>query len=306
MNVFGQNLENHYQQLEADFLGYIRDTEQQFYFSVTEPPDSGIFLAGKFDYCHRWSESYRNRFVLRVSRLQDWYLLNSYPVTFLTLTTYQEKDEMIEEQLTKLRYNWSKLLQVLRKMKPGLDYFTNMDFHRSGYAHLHIILFCTVTRDEMRKIRKLWNMKYKAGGSKYGVDFRVRMRDNINYLISYILKHTGKVLYSSEDVPGYLRFHSVIWAMSRKEYRVQGVYDYPAVRLFSVSRRLASVMKLPSEDKSTVSVFHVNVEEELNELYSDHDVSPYDFNASHVYRWEKKRNVQKVKRAVDFFCDLDF
>ena len=298
--VFSPDLEAYYQELEAQFICYLGETKKQLYLSLTESLDIENFACKKFDFNHRWSESYKNRFVARLCRLQEWYLLNPYPVTFLTLTTHQEKNMMIEDQVTLLKDSWNKLRDVLKRMRPGLDYFCSMDFHKSGYAHYHVILFCTLRKDEEKKIRYIWSERYQAGHSLHGVNFKVQMKDNIHHLISYILKHTSKVLHSDQKTPGFLRFHSVIWNMGR--VKEPGVIAYKRVRLFSVSRRLSNVMKLSDQNVKAVKVVHVG--NSVKTLYEDHDVDEYD-NAA-WYRFEEIRNAKKVKREVEFFCNLDF
>ena len=163
-----------------------------------------------------------------------------------------------------------------------------------------IILFCTLKRTEEKKIRQIWAEKYQVGSFKHGVNFQVRLRDNINYLISYILKHSSKVLHSDEQTPGFLRFHAVIWSMGREKH--VGINDYKRVRLFSVSRRLSQIMKLPSQNQEAVRVILGG--DDPRPVYEKHDVNPYEEPGK--YLAEIEENSKKVKQGVDFFCSLNF
>lgn len=303
-SVFSPEIEAYYQDIEAEFLAYLSRTGQQLYLVCKESTDIENLQCRKCEYSHRWSKSYKNRFLARLCLLQDWYLLHQYPITFMTLTTRQKKNELIEDQITLLKESWEKLLKVLRRMRPGLDYFVNMDFHRTGYAHYHIILFCTLKKSEEKKIREIWSLKYGVGHRLFGVNFQVRMRDNINYLISYVLKHSSKVLHSDSTTPGFLRFHSVIWHMGRmSKQKEPGVNKYTGVRLFSVSRRLSSVMKLPENDEHALRVVHIGVNQITEQyLYTESD----EYNNEIWYNFEKKNSRRKTAKAVKFFCDLDF
>lgn len=302
--VFSPDIEAYYQDIEADFLRYLNDTGQQLYLVCKESTDLENLQCKKCDYAHRWSKTYKNRFLARLCLLQDWYLLNPYKVTFMTLTTYQERDMLIEDQITLLKESWDKLLKVLRRLRPGLDYFANMDFHKTGYSHYHVILFCSLKKSEEKKIREIWNKKYQAGHRFYGVNFQVRMRDNINYLISYVLKHSSKVLHSDSKTPGFLRFHSVVWHMGRmSKQKEPGVNVYSAVRLFSVSRRLSSIMKLPESDEHALRVVHMGIHQTTEQyLFTESD----EYNDEIWFNFEKKNSKRKTAKAVKFFCDLDF
>lgn len=309
-----EDFEEYYLNIEQEWTQYLLDTNQQCYYSAADTSQCGDVTVNLFDYCHRWSNSYVNRFLKKLYKLQEWYLLFPCPVTFLTLTTYQPKGQLIEDQIILLKQSWNKLIRVLRKDIPGLQYIWAMDFHKTGYGHLHIILFDKIDPIKVLKYQMLWETQYLAGSAKNGITFKFKEQDHIMYLVSYLFKHTAKVFISSKDVIGFKRFHSVIWSMGRNSsYASEGLYadeqiqtypgvpSYQQIRLFGVSRRIASAMKLTPEDKRVIKVNHTySPGDETSTIYQDGNEK-----LDEVYKWYLMNNKKRVDKGVDFFCSLD-
>jgi len=126
-------------QLIYEFKQYLLNTEAIKYVSVTE--HGSELHINKMDYVNRWSASYKAKYQARLEQLNDWFLLNPRPITFMTLTSYQPDGLLITDQIMELKRGWHHLSQNMRKNYPGIDYIWSFDFHESGYAHYHIILF---------------------------------------------------------------------------------------------------------------------------------------------------------------------
>lgn len=300
-----QDFDEYYRELEADFLCYLGETSEHILISLKEHHDSENFNLSTFKNSNRWSTSYKASFLAKMFRLQEWYLLNPYPVTFLTLTTRNSGNILIEDQITMIRESWKKLLYNLRKLRPGLDYFSILDFHKNGYAHYHIVLFAGITKQEEQRIRNLWSVVYDVGHRLYGVDLSVRPRNDIRFLVSYLIKHAGKVLFSHYAVPGFLRFHSVIYYMQHSEKNT-GLIDYKGVRLFGMSRRLSSFLKFDKDNYDTVAVGRYQKGRGYQKVYEKNLANWEDPKEKELYDWIHKNNSMKLDKAIKFFCDLSF
>jgi len=185
------------------------------------------------EYIHRWTPAYRKAIISKFYQLQEWWEQNPTPITLLTLTTYQDGDysvsvkggvTTIEEGFDILKKGWRWLSMWLRKWYPDIEYVQIMEPHKSGYPHLHVVLFGELPDSAQETIRKLWSEKYKAGSADHGVDFSIRSPDTgiksiKNYLVKYIAKTlvNGKTGSKFEDevnawTPGELLFNATIKA----------------------------------------------------------------------------------------------
>ncbi len=185
------------------------------------------------EYLHRWTPAYRKAIVSKFYQLQDWWEKNPTPITLLTLTTYQDlkyrRDDdsprlSIEEGFTTLKKGWRWLSVWLRKYYPNIEYVHIMEPHRSGYPHLHVVLFGELPDSAQEDIRLLWSEKYKAGSYQHGVDFSIRSPDKgIKSIRNYLMKYIAKTLINGKTgskfeneinnwTPGELLFNATIRA----------------------------------------------------------------------------------------------
>ena len=185
------------------------------------------------EYLHRWTPAYRKAVVSKFYQLQDWWEKNPTPITLLTLTTYQDlkyrRDDdsprlSIEDGFTTLKKGWRWLSVWLRKYYPNIEYVQIMEPQRSGYPHLHVVLFGELPESAQESIRKLWSEKYKAGSADHGVDFSIRSPDNgIKSIRNYLMKYIAKTLINGKTgskfenevnnwTPGELLFNATIRA----------------------------------------------------------------------------------------------
>lgn len=240
-------------------------------------------------YVHRWTEVYRNRVLARFYKLQNWWFESGRPpVTMLTLTTYQgatqtalaARGERVtrEDGLRILQTSWRKLRMMMRNriLKRSFDYLYVLEHHKSGYGHMHVCIFDTLTKEEKERISTLWHEKYNAGSLEYGAVFSkerkeeridisedgqpIRSRDDIEFIGFYLIKYMGKSFSNPAMMTGgELKFSALLWKLK--------------IRQYNTSRHLAQVMKLdvdePDERFKCIRVILLNEygeERTLNEL----------------------------------------
>ena len=194
----------------------------------------------EIEYIHRWTNTYRKSIIAKFYQLEEYFKERGCPpLTLLTLTTYQDGDysvsmtggiTTIEEGFNILKKGWKWLSMWIRKHHPELEYITIMEPHKTGYPHLHVILFGTLPETSQKTIKSLWSEKYKAGSYDNGADFTISdpkegIKSIRNYLIKYIAKtlkdgKTGSKYNITEGwTKGELLFNAVMW---KNKYRLWG------------------------------------------------------------------------------------
>lgn len=216
-------------------------------------------------YVHRWTDTYRKRVLAKLYRFSDWYMKHQTPITMLTLTTRQ-RELSHEEQMQLLTYSYTRIMKAVRRIytannstviktydtptgrlsrkrditdMPKLEYLRILEPHKSGYAHLHILLLATFSKSDMEHISDLWQHKYSAG-NKYGVDFEHKSQNEIRHPIAYVMKYLSKTLQGDTILPGQLLHAATVYYLEHEPTE-------HGVRLFSSSRGLSKIMKLPDE-----------------------------------------------------------
>ncbi len=179
-------------------------------------------------YTHRWKEEYRRGVLAKFYQLEDWHKQNPTPITMLTLTTYQDGDYSravlgdeltIPESFGLLKNSWVYLRHAIRYYLPDTSWCWIMEPHKSGYPHLHTVLFSDVTIGVQQSIKKLWAEKYKAGSYEHGIDFTANRSDTSiqsirNYLMKYVAKSftsTGSKFGEDTWSAGELVFNALAW-----------------------------------------------------------------------------------------------
>jgi hypothetical protein len=199
-------------------------------------------------YIHRWTEEYTNRQMSKLYQLEKWHNCHKLPVEMLTLTTYQDgphsvkikgHEVTIEESFEILKNSWGNLLMVLRRKLGKFYYLAIMEPHKSGYPHLHVLIFRVLDEDTRAHTRILWSEKYGAGSKEHGVDFSIRKVDDIKSLRNYLMKYLSKTFANTGD-PGIERYNTVLW---EKGYRV-----------LTSDQALSKIMKRqPGEEEDTIT-----------------------------------------------------
>lgn len=230
-----------YDAIEDHFLNYLEFTKNCKTLSVYRKSSTGEMGFSSSDYMNRWASAYKNRYLKKLHQLQDWYNEDPCPVTFITFTTRHKKTEFIPDQITTLKENFVKIKDLIRKRKGKFDYIGNMDFHKTGHAHYHYIFFMDLTEDDIDYIKTVWSEKYGAGSYEKGVHFDAVQADRLNFVVTYIFRHSQKLFDEKFSLPGALRFHSCVRYMFLSE-------KYKGVRYINCSRAISSIMKLEEDN----------------------------------------------------------
>jgi hypothetical protein len=239
-----------YWKVVVAFLAYLRNTEDITLRVHGEfQPDDVPFLEDrilKFPYIHRWKPQYRRGVLAKFYQLEDWHNQNPSPVTMLTLTTYQDgsysrsvrgKDLSIPESFGLLKNSWVYLRHAIKYYLHDISWCWIMEPHKTGYPHLHTVLFSDVSIGTQEAIKKLWAKKYKAGSYEHGVDFAAnKPGQSIGSIRNYLMKYLAKGFTSTGSKfgeghtwsAGELVFNALVWKNGW--------------RLFGASRDLCKVM----------------------------------------------------------------
>ena len=111
--------------------------------------DGPFDIEKNIEYIHRWTDIYRRSVLAKFYQMENWFKENSASVTMLTLTTYQDghysttmKGDIvtIPQAFDILKTSWKRLRMALRQYLPS-KYVWIMEPHKTGYPHLHVIIF---------------------------------------------------------------------------------------------------------------------------------------------------------------------
>lgn len=222
------------------------------------------------EYIHRFTSVYKNAQYAKFSQLQDWWESRPVPVNFLTLTG-SWKTKTIPEAFEILRDGWrafSANLRAMRNKKDILEYVWVFEPHPGdhgagsnlGYPHMHIIIFGSLTDDEIHRLKTLWAKHYKIGSYKRGAYFDEKRREsthvNVEHLRAYLLKYITKTLNVDDmTVPHFVFlaccwnfYDRAQWAQKIPKEKTGGGYTAVstgggAFRLWGASRALTTIMK---------------------------------------------------------------
>lgn len=235
-----------YLTISRQFIEYLRGMEKACFIVAGFNLEGNKAANCQGLYIHRWTDVYRKRQLAKLYQLDTWWKENRTPVTLLTLTTYQNGEHSktirgdivtIEQSFFLLKDGWDKISKILRKYLPNPTYIWVIEPHKSGYPHMHIVVFDAIPPDIQEKIKKLWSDTYYAGSKEHGVDFSIRTPDDDidsirNYLMKYIAKGfllTGTKFEDNQWTKEELVFNALIWKQK--------------FRTFQPSRKLQKIMK---------------------------------------------------------------
>lgn len=236
--------------------------------------------AVEFPYYNRASAEYNNILYAKLSDLERYYKKNPCKVTFMTLTT-SHKGKTIREVFEELREGWRCMTTAIRNYRRvnhcSLEYLYVFEEHKSGYPHMHVILFGDLEKEDFDRLRRLWSDKWKHGSYEHGCKIdEVKEYNGIQYLRAYLLKYVQK---SVKDLtPSRFVFLAVMWSFYdtqqwAKKIPVQksnGLYKAVstgggAFRLWGVSRGLQEAMKSPKKKNPEPGVNYSRPGEEFEE-----------------------------------------
>ena len=239
-------------------------------------------------YIHRFCNVYASSLYAKFSQLQTWYHDHETPVFLMTLTT-SNKGKTIKEAFDELRDGWHGLTHCIRnlRVKYGIDveYIYVYEPHKSGYPHMHVVLFGDLTDLDFERIKLLWSKKYKVGSYEHGVNISApRKQQEIEYVRAYILKYVQKTMDFENMSPSQFVFLAVMWSFydkSQWSYKIpywtaSGKFSPKSTgggvfRLWGASRSLTAVMqKRDTEfDGTGYGVNYARFGEEIPDIVQD-------------------------------------
>jgi len=185
------------------FEEYLRATSKIHYQMIARSSEGHLVFLEK-GYKHRWSIEYKRDLLRRFYLLRDWHIEQFVKKsTLFTLTTYQ-KGLTHREQLRLLRKAWDSVIDLLghefkRLGLPKPEFVKIIEAHKSGYAHIHCILFADIPFETQMKLRRLYAVNYNAGSFEHGLDFSSGTKE-IDHIIAYVLKYiTPDPLHAQGD-----------------------------------------------------------------------------------------------------------
>jgi len=176
---------------------------------------------------HRWTTLYRKKLLSKLYLLDQYMIDNPSPVTLMTLTTYHDlkyrPDDTtvrlsIPDAFVVLKESWKKLSMIIRRHMPDVEYIWIVEPQKSGYPHLHVVLFSDVSIGMQDRIKSQW-AKYNAGSYEHGAQFEIRAPDeSIKSLRNYLMKYIAKGFVSTDSRYGdhkwtaaELVFNALVW-----------------------------------------------------------------------------------------------
>lgn len=299
----------------VDYLIHTGTLQFEVTGQIVNPDDTAAgIVKRKIPYIHRWTHIYRRSILAKFYQLSDHFKENPAPYTMLTLTTYQagqysikQKGHLvgIEESFEIINEGWRKLRDIIKnRIRKGVSYFWVLEPHKTGYPHIHIILFTEFTDGEKQRITNLWSEKYMAGSAEHGVKFsfepdKTKIDDIRSYLISYLAGtfvdgDTGsKYEYSSTGrkiknrwTTSTLLFNTLVWQhgyrmwgasrdLSKVMARVIEDDDGEQIKWFKTmlqyvdNEEIGRVWEMPSPEYEEVVKRHQEYINELNSLNID-------------------------------------
>lgn len=117
-----------------------------------------------------------------------------------------------------------------------MTYIWVIEPHKSGYPHLHILVFTEISQLLQDKIKQLWSEKYKAGSKEHGVDFTTRIpEEDINSLRNYLMKYIAKGFVITNT-----KFSETFWI--KEQLIFNALIWKNGYRIFQPSRTLQKIM----------------------------------------------------------------
>jgi hypothetical protein len=229
---------------------------------------------------NRWHPKRRTRWLAKMHQLAIWYEANRIDgCTLISLTGYQENSGLsIYDTWDNINESRSKILKILRKVYPKLDYFWVVEPHttnNSGYPHYHLAVFREVDNNIKDsygegmedKLRRLYSKEWQTGSHTYGLDFKVMKGDHAikdlkNYLMKYIAKgYINDAGWSEAE----LIFNSHLYGATHgfRDPKAGEMLDYRGqyskkYRLIGMSNNLSKLLKPEEEAKEQIIWLHTD------------------------------------------------
>ena len=258
-----------YSVLIDDYLNHLDESERKYIKSYLYNVDTQQKFTYLKEYIHRHSKKYIQKKIAYLYRLDSWY--NSLPrdkklVSMLTLTTSQRGKSHFY-QFNELRDNYIKLMDLLRHNFDNLNYVSVWESHKSGYAHIHILVFgIKLTYSDIEHYKQIWASKYGLGSVPNALTVETRKVGTIKSTVNYVMKYLTKTLTVDKDTPlNQLLFNSVVWLMSKRDNDMKGI------RTFQPSRKLSQIMNNDYDKSTNLICYKIELELDNSETYTIYD-----------------------------------
>lgn len=239
------------QTVDKEFIEFLKRSENTCLRLDGCDVVNGGWKTLKMSGLHRWKTEYKKRIYAKLRQLNPWYENHKSPITMVTFTTRQ-RGLSIREQINLLKHCFNKAKKLLNKYLGKFSYFWIIEPHKSGYAHIHMLIFKSVPRELRYKLASAWSGSYGAGGFKESLKFSMsKTQRSLRSAGAYVFKYIEKTLdydMLSDTNSGYFRLSSFVWKMSRHDTEDTGV------RFWGCSRDLSEVMAY-SGDKDTSTIW---------------------------------------------------
>lgn len=267
--------------LIEEFENFLFRTEDQYIVLVSE--DNEVMTV---PYTTRWSKHYRKMVMARFNQLIQHFEGKNLDCVFGTLTVNPRKMS-IYQSMTEIKSAWHNLHNALkdrykkRTGKTTFDYILCCEPMRSGYIHLHFIIFNAVPQDFVDDYRiinrydKSTDSYKRVGVSKtiddlwtsYGFGYinqferkhfeSHRITSIIGYLIKYLTKSHDNMLFSAYLWATNTRSYSTSRAIgmimsenkikSEKNWSYVGSVDGWLVRAEGLHMALSAMIGIPNK-----------------------------------------------------------
>lgn len=239
-----------------NFICYVSDTaKRSFRIKMQNVVTGEGFIKWK-PYIHRWTEIYKRGVLAKFYQLEAYLKEAPKPAVLISLTV-STRNKTYEQVLTELTAGRKKILDVLRWKFDTQDYFWCLEPHKSGFAHLHLIYFYSISEPDQVFLKKLWSEKYGYGSFENGIDFSLPRSSSdgscpagsIASIRNYAMKYVSKGLHSGSSHEIEFMGHVVPLEMSLGELLFNSILKKTKSRLWGCSRHFSEVMKRPVKER---------------------------------------------------------
>lgn len=169
--------------------------------SESENKDKKVLV---LEWKHRWKKSYMKEIKKRFSGAIDWYLDFDFIHIVLTVPNYGD----IGFYMRKLKKAWKSLLDFLNKRKGRFEFISVLEPQKSGYPHLHVLIFC---KKFLIKQRELSEYVESKGIGKICFIKRYWANRYGKRPLFYLMKYLSKYWKTEEWNDSFLIFSAYLW-----------------------------------------------------------------------------------------------
>ena len=189
---------------------------------------------------NRWTLAYFKKRLARLYKLREWFDNQQFnEVSMVTLTVPHNENvwgkrvnhgHNIWQAWENLKQGWNRIrdCSVLRDKEFVIIY----EPHKSGYPHIHLMVFGSFVDSEVRHLKELWS---DMTGANIEDGVKISPGIGVQYLIAYLIKYMSKTLYHTKD------------SWTRGEWLFNAIAHEKHYRLFGASNNLSKIMRLVTD-----------------------------------------------------------